>query len=153
MVHSFAAKIFDPLGLLAPVLVVPRLIAQDLWRQKDLVWDSSVPQDVVKKLAAWSKQFQNVHEIVIPRCVKARAGWDNVTLVVFCDSSKPCQATAGCMVTEMTDGHNDSRLWACKQKLSSINKEESIPRQELISAVLAVKLATKLCSNSGMDMQ
>ncbi|XP_076396729.1 uncharacterized protein LOC143265930 [Megachile rotundata] len=36
------AKIFDPLGLLGPIILVAKLIMQDCWKLK-IGWDESVP--------------------------------------------------------------------------------------------------------------
>ena len=154
-VHSYAAKVYDPLGLLAPALVVPRLLAQGLWKhdpdQPAPDWDDEVDPQVVKKLERWTNEFQCIHEKHIPRCVKPHNTWDQTKLVIFVDSSGSCQASCAYLLEETASGHT-SQLWACKQKLTSINKPESIPRSELIAAVLGVNLAVQLCSNMGLDL-
>lgn len=155
-VHSFAAKTFDPLGLLAPTLLTPRLIAQALWKrgttEESLDWDDLVPDTVVKQLQKWSKDFQKIHQKTIPRCVKPANGWTDTRLVVFCDSSTSAQSACGYLLVKTEQGHIPN-LWCCKQKLSSINKPESIPRQELIAAVIGTQLAVQICSNIGLDIK
>jgi len=37
--------LFDPLGFLGPVIVIAKLILQDLW-QLAIQWDESIPQDI-----------------------------------------------------------------------------------------------------------
>jgi len=44
VILSEVAKLFDPLGLLGPVVVIVKLILQDLW-QLAIQWES-VPQDI-----------------------------------------------------------------------------------------------------------
>jgi len=45
IILSDVAKLFDPLGLLSPVIVITKFILQDLW-QLVIQWDESVPQDI-----------------------------------------------------------------------------------------------------------
>ena len=45
---SIAASLFDPLGFLAPITLIPKLIMQELCRSK-LDWDDHAPQDLVKR--------------------------------------------------------------------------------------------------------
>ncbi|KAL7727244.1 hypothetical protein ACLKA6_016002 [Drosophila palustris] len=44
---SLASSLFDPLGLVGPVIVTAKIILQELWILK-LHWDESVPQAFVK---------------------------------------------------------------------------------------------------------
>jgi len=44
-VLSEISKIYDPLGLLGPVLIVPKILMQKLW-SLNIGWDESLPQDV-----------------------------------------------------------------------------------------------------------
>jgi len=46
VIFSEVAKLFDPLGLLGPVIVIAKLILQDLW-QLAIQWDESIPQDIL----------------------------------------------------------------------------------------------------------
>lgn len=41
---SQIASLFDPLGLLGPVVIVAKILMQDVWKQK-VEWDESVPLD------------------------------------------------------------------------------------------------------------
>ncbi|XP_062556599.1 uncharacterized protein LOC134221424 [Armigeres subalbatus] len=44
-VLSETAKIFDPLGLLAPTVVIPKLLMQHLWKDKQ-EWDEQIPDEL-----------------------------------------------------------------------------------------------------------
>ncbi|XP_037942998.1 uncharacterized protein LOC119675852 [Teleopsis dalmanni] len=44
-ITSSLAKIFDPLGILGPVLVTAKILIQDLW-QLNLSWDEAVPSEI-----------------------------------------------------------------------------------------------------------
>ena len=45
VILSEVARLFDPLGLLGPIIVIAKLILQDLW-QLAIQWDESVLQDI-----------------------------------------------------------------------------------------------------------
>lgn len=44
-VLSEIARLFDPLGLIGPVIIIPKMIMQEIWQLK-LHWDESIPQDI-----------------------------------------------------------------------------------------------------------
>jgi len=56
VILSEVARLFDPLGLLGLVIVIAKLILQDLW-QLTIQWDESVPQDIHSL-----DRFQNTDE-------------------------------------------------------------------------------------------
>lgn len=51
-VASLAAKLFDPIGLIAPFLVRSKLILQSLWT-KGVGWDEEIPMEVSLKWNQW----------------------------------------------------------------------------------------------------
>jgi len=53
---SEVAKLFDPLDLLDPVIVIAKLILQDLW-QLIIQWNESVPQDIHTRWIAFRIQM------------------------------------------------------------------------------------------------
>jgi len=67
-VLSEVAKLFDFLGLLGRIIVIAKLILQDLW-QLAIQWDESVPQDIHTQIA-FRTQMGNLNQLKIPRCVK-----------------------------------------------------------------------------------
>lgn len=62
------AKLFDPLGILSPIVVLAKLVMQQLWRKK-LDWDDEIPSE---ELEVWSKlrrELCEINNMKIPRCV------------------------------------------------------------------------------------
>ena len=45
---SYTSSIFDPLRILAPIILEPKLIIQSLWKQK-IDWDSEIPTDLKQR--------------------------------------------------------------------------------------------------------
>ncbi|XP_067216970.1 uncharacterized protein [Linepithema humile] len=60
------ASIFDPLGFLGSVIVVGKLIMQELWLLK-IDWDESIPMDLITKWQDYEQQLKCLSNIEIPR--------------------------------------------------------------------------------------
>lgn len=56
---SSVARLFDPLSLLGPTIVMAKLILQELW-QAGSHWDESVPQDIHTR---WSRFERHLAEL------------------------------------------------------------------------------------------
>ncbi|XP_076483013.1 uncharacterized protein LOC117165285 [Bombus vancouverensis nearcticus] len=114
---SEIAKIYDPLGLLAPVIVRAKMLLQRLWTLK-IDWDESLPADVHTE---WSCSGNELHG--------------------FCDASE--RAYGACVYLRIItpDGHVWTRLLTAKSKVAPL-KSQTIPRLELSGALLLASLAT-----------
>ncbi|XP_070529846.1 uncharacterized protein [Cardiocondyla obscurior] len=66
LIVSKTSKLFDPLGLLGPILVVAKLMIQALWNYK-IDWDESVPQNVNTEWTHFTKELNNLNQFRIPR--------------------------------------------------------------------------------------
>nr|XP_033204725.1 uncharacterized protein LOC117165443 [Bombus vancouverensis nearcticus] len=116
-ISSEIAKICDPLGLLAPVIVRAKMLLQRLWTLK-IDWDESLPADVHTE---WSCSGNELHG--------------------FCDASE--RAYGACVYLRIItpDGHVWTRLLTAKSKVAPL-KSQTIPRLELSGALLLASLAT-----------
>jgi len=66
---STVAQIFDPLGLLAPVIIRSKLLIQEAWL-KGLTWDEELPQDLASKWLNWLQDIQMIDRIITDRCLQ-----------------------------------------------------------------------------------
>nr|XP_033204714.1 uncharacterized protein LOC117165426 [Bombus vancouverensis nearcticus] len=116
-ISSEIAKIYYPLGLLAPVVVRAKMLLQRLWTLK-IDWDESLPADVHTE---WSCSGNELHG--------------------FCDASE--RAYGACVYLRIItpDGHVWTRLLTAKSKVAPL-KSQTIPRLELSGALLLASLAT-----------
>ncbi|XP_018360400.1 PREDICTED: uncharacterized protein LOC108759454 [Trachymyrmex cornetzi] len=60
------SKIFDPLGLLAPCIVLGKIILQKLWLEK-FSWDESLPSELHHHWQQYSEQLNVLNNLQIPR--------------------------------------------------------------------------------------
>ena len=67
------ASLYDPLGLVAPVLLVPKLIQQELCRL-ELDWDDAIPETKSTEFKKWLNQTKALSNLQIPRCFQRGAG-------------------------------------------------------------------------------
>ena len=91
MLH-YIAKIFDPLGLLAPAILVGKLFLQKLWKINQ-PWDEPLSEDLSREWNHISTMLTEIPSLAISRFVKSSNQGIN-QLLIFCDASVHCYATA-----------------------------------------------------------
>lgn len=66
-VLSTVASLYDPLGFMAPYILIGKQILQQMCRDK-LDWDDPLPEDLRPLWESWLMDLQHLADIVIPRC-------------------------------------------------------------------------------------
>ncbi|GFY61133.1 uncharacterized protein TNIN_483531 [Trichonephila inaurata madagascariensis] len=69
LVLSTVQKVFDPIGMLAPSTLLPKLLLQELWKIK-MAWDQELPQNIESKFMKWFSEIQILKDVTVPRCMK-----------------------------------------------------------------------------------
>jgi len=96
-VLRIAAKLFDPLGLISPVMVVLRMLLQELCLNK-CEWDGPIPQPGRNRLQRWLTDLEKVGEMRVNRYY---------------------------MVLEMHRGERTVQLSICALKLKMVTEQAS----------------------------
>ncbi|XP_043480108.1 uncharacterized protein LOC122509872 [Leptopilina heterotoma] len=139
---SELAKLFDPIGWLAPLIVVGKMHIQDLWRAK-LPWDEQLPKSMNSRWMKFREDVSKLDILSVPRWINFAPGCP-MQLHVFADASRRAMAATVYSCTK-----NSAHLLAAKTKLSPIkslipttkpNARMTIPRLELRAALLGAKL-------------
>ena len=138
---SRAAKVFDPLGFLSPFLIIAKMLMQQCWKAK-LKWDDPLPQDIKECWDRWIEEITYLHYIEIPRALCPHEFYD-VQLHGFSDASERACAAVVYGRFERKDGKVTIRLIMAKAKVAPI-KATTIPRLELIGALLAARISDKV---------
>lgn len=64
---STVASVFDPLGSLAPFLLLGKKILQEMC-QKGIGWDEPLPAELKPRWENWLNDLENLQKLQIPRC-------------------------------------------------------------------------------------
>lgn len=138
LILSEISKIFDPLGLIGPVLITAKLIMQELWKQK-LEWDVPVSNTLHTAWSGYCDSLKLINDLRIPRNIKPYNTLQNFDLHGFCDASE--KAYGACIYVSCTDdqGRVSIRLICSKSKVAPL-KTLSVPRLELCGALLLSRL-------------
>lgn len=140
---STTAQVYDPLGLLAPVVIRAKSLLQRLWLQK-LDWDDEVPDNIATTWHKFLSDLQHLRDIKIPRYI---ISGNYIELHIFTDASQ--NAYGACAYVRSCHDNCEStrpmsvHLICAKSKLAPI-KSVSIPRLELCGAFLGAKLYNKI---------
>ncbi|XP_077258528.1 uncharacterized protein LOC143895349 [Temnothorax americanus] len=84
-VLSIIAQIYDPLGLINPVVVRAKIMLQRLWQCK-VGWDESLPEDLHTAWLSYYRQLKMLEEVRVPRRIVLTAPI-RIEVHSFCDAS------------------------------------------------------------------
>lgn len=130
------STLFDPLGLLAPILIRGRILVQELWKA-NLQWDEPLPEHLYNDYGDFRAALFSVDQITVPRWMGCR-GQSQITLHGFCDASKKAYAAVIYCKSVSAEGEVQIQLITSKARVAPV-KEMTIPRLELCSAQLLVE--------------
>ncbi|CAB0044172.1 unnamed protein product [Trichogramma brassicae] len=136
-VLSDIARTFDPMGWLSPVLIVAKILLQDICID-GTDWDAPIAGTLNQRWTEFCAALDDVSNIRIPRWFgTSEAGpWH---LHAFADASK--RAYAAALYAVIPSG--SCRLIVAKTKLAP-TKVQTVPRLELCAAALLVRLVKSL---------
>ncbi|CAM1293993.1 Uncharacterised protein r2_g327 [Pycnogonum litorale] len=135
---SVIASIYDPLGLVSPVLLAGRKILQELTLQRDLEWDDPIYPEIRHRWETWKAKLPMIESIEIERCIKPEdVGAKSIPqLHHFCDASTVGYGMASYVRILDANGKAHVSLVFAKSRVTPIQKVQTIPRLELTSAAV-----------------
>ncbi|XP_046426001.1 uncharacterized protein LOC124182586 [Neodiprion fabricii] len=138
IILSEVAKIFDPLGLLQPVIVTAKLIMQQLWKL-ELAWDETLPANIHTAWVDFSSHLSELHNLTFRRKILS-SNSEQIQLHGFCDASE--KAYGACIYLRSTNSSGEvySQLVCAKSRVAPMKKVQTIPRLELCAAKLLTTL-------------
>jgi len=66
---STISSVYDPLGIVSPVILCGKLILQDLCHQ-NVAWDDPVPEDILPHWERWRSELPLLEDVSIQHCFK-----------------------------------------------------------------------------------
>ncbi|XP_038118287.1 uncharacterized protein LOC119769527 [Culex quinquefasciatus] len=151
VVASDMAMIFDPYGLIGPVVVQAKIFVQKLWCM-ELDWDAALPEDLQEYWREYRRNLAGLDSLSIPRWIGTGADDQNVQLHGFCDASVNAYGACIYIRTVSANGDVTVRLLASKSRIAPLEnlkkkkRKQSIPRLELASALLLAHLYEKVAN-------
>lgn len=133
------AKVYDPLGLVSPVMLEGKLLYRESCSQKS-AWDAVLPEEISKQWRKWERGLPEM--VPIRRSIPVyQEEIEVIQLHAFGDASgRGVCATVYAVVTQasgVSQGLITAKSRLAKQGLT-------IPRLELVSGHMAVNLATNV---------
>jgi len=140
-VLSVVARLYDPLGWLAPVVVTAKIFLQSLWKL-DLAWDTPIPKSLASQWTTFAAALNKSTSFSIPRWVGTFQS-SSVELHGFSDASRAALAAVVYIRVVEEDFTAQVKLLTSKTRVAPL-KNVSIARLELSAAVLLAQLVTKV---------
>ncbi|GFW37027.1 integrase catalytic domain-containing protein [Trichonephila clavipes] len=137
-----AGKIYDPVGFLSPYTIRLKCLLQELWLRK-LSWDDELPPDIHAVWSQWWLELPFLSELKIPRNILDSSGDSSeVQIHTFSDASQKAYGEAAFLRVKHKDRVSVD-LVTSKSRVAPL-KRLSLPRLELMGALLAARLAKEV---------
>ncbi len=141
---STVCSVYDPLGIVAPVILVGKQILQDLCRDNH-GWDEPVPSEILSRWEKWRSDLHLLEQVKQPRCVKP-TGFGKPTKVEihsFSDASDVGIGQVSYLRLINSEGRINVSFLMGKSRVAPL-KAMTTPRMELTAAVVSVNVTNML---------
>ncbi len=146
---STVCSIFDPLGMVAPVILSARRILQELCAMK-LDWDEDIPEKQRQEWDRWQTGILELEGLSVERCYKRNIeGEPKIELHHFSDASSYGYGEVSYIRLVTKDTVECSFVFG-KARVASL-KPITIPRLELMGAVLSTTVSQMLARELDYD--
>ncbi|MEG0455778.1 MAG: A17 family peptidase, partial [Bacteroides sp.] len=141
---SAVSSFYDPLGLLSPLCLPPKMLLQKLCRD-GLGWDEPIGQDDIKTWQEWLRLVNSIGISSIPRCIQPQyyVSMIEKELHIFGDASETGYGIVAYLRCIIDGTEPTCTLLFGKSRVAPI-KSVTIPRLELAAATLAVRTSQQL---------
>ncbi|GFY05725.1 DUF1758 domain-containing protein [Trichonephila clavipes] len=140
-VLSEIARLYDPLGLIGPIVTKAKIFIQELWKIK-LDWSEQLPPDAMEEWMNFYQKLAKVNNFKIPRCILLPATI-RIEVHGFSDASERAYAAVVYIKCFNESGQSQTRLLCSKSRVAPL-KTLTIPRLELSAALLLSRLVKKV---------
>ncbi|XP_039475082.1 uncharacterized protein LOC120442538 [Oreochromis aureus] len=143
-VLSTVASIYDPLGFVAPFVLLGKQILQQMCREK-ADWDEPLTSDLKSRWESWLLDLKNLADVKIDRCYVPRdfQTVQKYELHHFSDASVSGYGVCTYLRAVSEAGQVHCSLVFAKSRVAP-TKVATVPRLELSAAVVAVRISDML---------
>lgn len=149
---SLLSSIFDPLGLISPVILPAKQVLQTSFQDSD--WDTPVPPSVASRWKECLLDIANLNQIKIPRCASQLSADTTVIRAELHTFVDACERGYGCcsyLRLIGSDGSVSCCLLAAKSKVVPL-KGSTIPRLELQAALLGTEMGSSIAKELSIKL-
>lgn len=139
---SQIVQIFDPLGLIGPVVIKAKCIMQTLWRLQ-LQWDETIPQELHTEWIDYRNSLNVVDQLQLPRDVNINNHDKFIDIHGFCDASEMAYGACIYATSFNKEGVRNTNLLCAKARVAPL-KTISLPKLELCGATLLARLISEV---------
>ncbi|XP_030748228.1 uncharacterized protein LOC115876558 [Sitophilus oryzae] len=143
-VLSKITQMFDPLGLIGPVIVIGKLMMQEIWKTK-IDWDDFLEEDILINWKSYIHDMALLKSLKIPRFILLADKPISLELHGFSDASQKAYGACVYIRASYPNEKVSCFLITSKSRVAPI-REITIPRLELCGAHLLSTLITKVRS-------
>ena len=143
-VLSTVSSVYDPLGFIAPVILLGKQILQQMCAES-LGWDDPLPESIAMKWEFWRQNLFKLEEVQIRRCLKPDE-FGQIKVVQFHHFSDASTTGYGqCSYLRLVDNSDKVHcsLVMAKSRVAPL-KMTTIPRLELTAALVSVRVGSLL---------
>ena len=144
-VLSTVFSVFDPIGLISPILLPAKKLFQ-MTCHENLSWDDQLSQDMNDRWHCWLNDLTLLENFKIPRCIKPSMHAKEIQLHLFSDGSEIAYASVCYLRCIAGNNQVSCNFIISKSHLVPLKGHtvSTIPRIELNAAKLSVNLYIKL---------
>ena len=138
---SLVCSVYDPLGLVAPLILPAKILLQDMFREK-AEWDDELSGTHLHTWNQWLQDFHKLCAIEVPRCLKPANFGDttNTQIHHFADASEKGYGVAAYIRSTNTDGQVHCMLLFGRSRVAPL-KKVTMPRMELTATTVAIRIS------------
>ncbi|XP_011685702.1 PREDICTED: uncharacterized protein LOC105448687 [Wasmannia auropunctata] len=151
VVLSETARLYDPPGWLAPLVVRAKITMQSLWLQ-GIDWDQSVPAEEDRAWRRFRQELPLIEQVRVPRWLHTGGNSDKMELHGFADASERAYAAVLYLRVETDGGEIQVSLLQAKTRVAPL-RQVSLPRLELCAASLLARVAERAASLYGVPLE
>lgn len=149
LIVASVARLYDPIGWILPIVLIGKVLIQDIWRTK-CEWDAIVPFHIQSKWNEFRRALESLSNITIPRWIRYVPGL-KTSLHGFADASS--KSYGFCFYVRVENGNETTcHLVMSKTKVAPV-KGMTIPRLELCGALMLAKMCKQVCNVHEIDQK
>ncbi|XP_031635447.1 uncharacterized protein LOC116348558 [Contarinia nasturtii] len=145
---SAIAKLYDPIGWLAPIVILGEILIQDVWKSK-VEWDTIVPLELKNRWNDLKRTMIDVNKITVPRWI-GLSPEKSIEIHGFSDASNSAYGMT--FYARVESGITiECNLITSKTRVAPL-KGMTIPRMELCGALMMAHMCQQICSIHDVPM-